>query len=217
MFENRNLRKLSLHRIENLFDLVIAISMTLLVRNLFVPADGNISTDLTLFEQLKSMRLTFLNYAVSFFILSNFWILNNEQFNHIKKTDKPFLWLSLLGLFFLSLIPVTTSMKDYYAYIPLAEIVFHINKLLINLILFFRWFYLVKHDELINLEKSRKRQVHRSFRKSIPGFVTPIIAIGLSFIIPGTSSIVYLISPLIIWLYNRKKKAVSVNDDGCSD
>src|SRR6056297_518306 len=203
--ENRNIRNLSLHRIENLFDLVIAISMTLLVRDLFVPAGGNIASDLTFLEQLKSMRLTFLNYAVSFFILSNFWIANNEQFNHIKKTDKSFLWLSLLGLFFLSLIPVSTSMKDNYAYIPLAEIVFHINKLLINLILFFRWFYMEKHDELINLEKSRKQQVHRSYRKSIPGFVTPVIAVGLSFIIPGMSSIVYFISPLIIWLYNKRK------------
>jgi len=211
--ENRNSRNLSLHRIENLFDLVIAISMTLLVRDLFVPAGGNIASDLTLLEQLKSMRLTFLNYAVSFFILSNFWILNNEQFNHIKKTDRPFLWLSLLGLFSLSLIPVTTSMKDYYAYIPLAEIVFHINKLLINLILFFRWLYMVKHDELIDLEKTKKQIVHRSYRESIPGFVTPIIAIGLSFIIPGTSSIVYFISPLIIWLYTRKKKVSSATDD----
>ena len=211
--ESRNIRNLSLHRIENLFDLVIAISMTLLVRDLFVPAGGNIASDLTLLEQLKSMRLTFLNYAVSFFILSNFWILNNEQFNHIKKTDRPFLWLSLLGLFSLSLIPVTTSMKDYYAYIPLAEIVFHINKLLINLILFFRWLYMVKHDELIDLEKTKKQIVHRSYRESIPGFVTPIIAIGLSFIIPGTSSIVYFISPLIIWFYTRKKKVSSATDD----
>lgn len=205
MFENKNSRKLSLHRIENLFDLVIAISMTLLIRDLFIPAGGKITTDLTFLEQLKSMRLTFLNYAVSFFILSNFWISNNEQLNHIKKTDKPFLWLSLMGMFFLSLIPVTTSMKDYYAYIPLAEIVFHINKLLINLTLFFRWLYMEKHDELINLEKSRKQQVHRSYRKSIPGFVTPVIAVGLSFIIPGMSSIVYFISPLIIWLYTKRK------------
>ena len=211
--ESRNIRNLSLHRIENLFDLVIAISMTLLVRDLFVPAGGNIASDLTLLEQLKSMRLTFLNYAVSFFILSNFWIANNEQFNHIKKTDRPFLWLSLLGLFSLSLIPVTTSMKDYYAYIPLAEIVFHINKLLINLILFFRWLYMVKHDELIDLEKTKKQIVHRSYRESIPGFVTPIIAIGLSFIIPGTSSIVYFISPLLIWFYTRKKKGSSATDD----
>ena len=72
MFENKNSRKLSLHRIENLFDLVIAISMTLLIRDLFIPAGGKITTDLTFLEQLKSMRLTFLNYAVSFFILSNF-------------------------------------------------------------------------------------------------------------------------------------------------
>jgi len=203
--ENDKSKSKSLVRIQNLFDLVLAISMTLLVHDLFIPA-GSISADnLSVFEALKSLRLTFLNYFISFFILSGFWIMNNQELKLLKKADLPFLWLNLLNMFLLALLPVSTSLKDFYAYVPLAEIVFHINKLLINLLIFFRWLYVIKNPDLLDLNCSDKETIHSYYQKSKPGFITSLIAIGLSFLIPGMSSIVYFIFPVILVLHRRHK------------
>ena len=203
--ENDKSKKTSLDRIQNLFDLVLAISMTLLVHDLFVPAGSISADDLSIFEALKSLRLTFLNYFISFFILSGFWIMNNQELKHLKKADLPFLWLNLFELFLLALLPVSTSIKDFYAYVPLAEIVFHINKLLINLLIFFRWLYVIKNPDLLDLNYSNKETVRSYYQKSKPGFITPLFAIGLSFLIPGMSSIVYFVFPVIKVLYRKHK------------
>src|SRR6056297_2031291 len=134
-------QELSLHRIEGLFDAVLAIAMTLLVLDIAIPDTSDVVDSSSLFSELWRMGDTFLKYFISFFILAGFWVANNAEFKHLKRADKTFLWLNLLSIFFISLIPFSTSLMDTYSEILLAEVVFHFNIFVVELFIFWRSFY----------------------------------------------------------------------------
>ena len=202
-------QELSLHRVEGLFDAVLAIAMTLLVLDISIPQTGNVVDSTTLFSELWKMVDTFLKYFISFFILAGFWVANNAEFKHLKKADKPFLWLNLFSIFFISLIPFSTSLMDTYADIFLAEIVFHFNIFIVEFFIFLRSVYVYKHQNLVDGNISDEKEVYSYYIASIGGLLVPLAAVGLTFLIQGNSSLVYFLLPFSKRFFKKKLRSSS--------
>ena len=192
---------MSLGRSEALFDGILAIAMTLLVLDIKIPVQGGgIANSTEFLKALAEMHLTFIKYFTSFFILASIWIANNRELHYLKQTNKNHMWLNLYCMFFIVLIPFTTSVQDDFSGIAMAAILFHLNIFFVELFIFFRWVYIKRHKELTKKEITTDDVLQKQIRKSIALMIIPLIAAGSTFIIGEYSNFLYL----LFFFFKRK-------------
>ena len=140
------------NRIEALTDGVFAFAMTLLVTSLILPHSAD-APALTAAGALTLLLPDFIHYVIAFFILAAFWTAHHLQFNQIRFITRPFLTLNIIGLFFVTLVPFTTSFVGDYPD-TLASIVFELNLMVLGLMMFVQWYYATHNRRLISPEYS---------------------------------------------------------------
>jgi uncharacterized membrane protein len=177
-------------RSKALADGVFAIVMTLLVLELAVPVVMTTSGHDSLAHQLLEMWPEFLFYFLSFLILGMYWLMHHMLFDVVIAYDSTLVWLNIFYLMFVSLIPFSTSLFGRYASEKVTTVVYGVNLLLIFFMGFSIWTYVTGKHRLVpkdldpNLIKGGK----------IMGcvyFAVLLAAIGLSFVSPLVSAIVY--------------------------
>ena len=89
-------------RLEAFSDGVLAIIITIMVLELEAPKEDT-------FDALLEMSPIFVSYLASFIYVSIYWNHHHRLFKISKKINKKVLWANLHLLFWLSLIPFTTS------------------------------------------------------------------------------------------------------------
>ncbi len=90
-------------RLSNFTDSVFAFAITLLVLNImqtYLPAGAK-----ALFPDILKYISIFLTYAITFFIVSRFWISHTRLFALIREYDRKIIDLNILLLFFITLFP----------------------------------------------------------------------------------------------------------------
>lgn len=180
----------STKRIETLVDGIFAIAMTLLVLSLNVPSLPNSATNADVIHALGSMSTQFFLYALSFILLATFWRINHSQFYLIKKTDQTLLWINILWLLFVALVPFSTNMVGDYGNLQAPVIFFDLNLFFIGLLFYLNWYYADKKDFI---DPGVHRELIESQKKlnlALPSIA--LIAMALTFISPGWSSLVYI-------------------------
>jgi uncharacterized membrane protein len=177
-------------RSKALADGVFAIVMTLLVLELAVPVVMTTSGHDSLAHELLEMWPEFLFYFLSFLILGMYWLIHHFIFDGIIAYDSTLVWLNIFYLMFVSLIPFSTSLFGRYTSEKVTTVFYGVNLLLIFLMGFFMWAYATSKHRLVskdldpNLIKGGK----------IMGYVyfaVLLAAIGLSFVSPLVSAIIY--------------------------
>lgn len=102
-------------RIEAFSDGVIAIIITIMVLELRVPHGDSI-------EALIPLYPIFLSYVLSFIYVGIYWNNHHHMFHFVAKVDGAVLWLNLHLLFWLSLVPFSTSFvgENHFSALPVA-------------------------------------------------------------------------------------------------
>lgn len=120
-------KKIHLHdRLCALADGVYAVVITLLVLDLQVPEiPGAVNPQLRvdLFQQIPN----FVAYAVAFLLVGFFWMNHHRIFESFAVCGKWALHLNITHLFFISLIPYSTSLIGHYEGDRIATIIFSVN------------------------------------------------------------------------------------------
>ncbi|AHF14542.1 TMEM175 family protein [Niabella soli] len=93
-------------RLEAFSDGVLAIIITIMVLEIKVPEEGYT------FKALIPMIPTFLSYLLSFIYVGIYWNNHHHMLQMVDKVNGAVLWKNLNLLFWLSLIPFTTSWMD---------------------------------------------------------------------------------------------------------
>ena len=83
-------------------DGVIAVIITIMVLELKAPHDGS-------FGALRESAPTFLSYILSFVYVAIYWNNHHHFFHLVPRVNGALLWANLHLLFWLSLVPFTTS------------------------------------------------------------------------------------------------------------
>ena len=185
---------LTTKRIETLTDGIFAIAMTLLVLSINLPEVG---AEVGLHQLLFSQWYKFVNYAVSFMLLSVFWVVHHQQFCFIKRTDRHHLWISILVLMFIAMIPFSASLIGDYSNDSLAKIFFAGNLFIIGMLFYVNWAYATHKHRLVEKDLDIDR-IEVGKRRSL---VTPAVALaaaGLSLLHPSWSFYAYLSIPVIL-------------------
>lgn len=133
----------NLERLTFLVDGVFAITLTLLVLELRPPEAGTNA----LAESLLAMLPRLYIYFIAFYSIANHWIVHQRMFRHITSADTNMLWLTILGLLFITLIPASTAIVGRFPAEKLAVACFSANSFLQALTSWIFWAYVVKHQK----------------------------------------------------------------------
>ncbi|MBE7060064.1 MAG: DUF1211 domain-containing protein [Ruminococcaceae bacterium] len=90
-------------RVAAFTDAVLAIIMTILVLELEKPTSPT-------FADLWELRYSFFSYTLSFFWLGSMWVNIHNEWETIEKINAKTLWVTLILLFFCSMIPYATDL-----------------------------------------------------------------------------------------------------------
>jgi len=103
-----------------LTDGVFAIILTLLVLEIHVP---ELSGGQTLREALEEIRPSFVAFLITFVVVAISWVGHRDLFAHVRRTDRPLIWLNVLYMLPLCLLPFGASLiARYQAFAVALEI-----------------------------------------------------------------------------------------------
>jgi uncharacterized membrane protein len=109
-------------RLEAFSDGVIAIIITIMVLEMKVPHDAEISALLKLWP-------VFLSYVLSFVNVGIYWNNHHHMLHAVTRVSGAILWANLHLLFWLSLIPFTTGWMGENHFAPLPTALYGLNLL----------------------------------------------------------------------------------------
>jgi len=110
-------------RIAAFSDGVFAIAVTLLALQLDIPATG----DVDVWAEVSALAPDFLAFAISFAVIGAYWVAHHRLFAEIERYDGRLIWLNLLSLFFIVLMPFTTSLVGEHGDQPIAVAIYALS------------------------------------------------------------------------------------------
>lgn len=196
----RKIVLLEKNRLESLTDGIFAFAMTLLVTSMILPRNAVVSRSST--AMLFTLLPDFYHYVIAFFVLAAFWQGHHEQFSRIHHVDRNFLSLNIVSLFFVTLVPFSTSFIGDYDADPVSTCIFELNLMILGLFFALQWLYASRKHRLISPELPGSLIRERLFH----GLIIPLISLaGIAITLLGFdgSTMIYLSSPLVAYVVGR--------------
>jgi uncharacterized membrane protein len=195
-------------RLESLSDCIFAFAMTLLVISLVdIPVIPKVDAPQLLPTFISGMFSEFLIFTIAFFILAAYWLAHHRILRSVEYVDNRLIWVNILLLFFIVLIPFTTSISGDYDNVLEAVLLFHINLLCASALIILVWLYITEHCGELMCEKEAERELRdRKSGVKLPALATPavtVLAIVVSFVNPAMSMLCYLLIPVIMVIAGR--------------
>ena len=195
-------------RLESLSDCIFAFAMTLLVISLVdVPVIPRVDAPELLPTFISGMFSEFLIFTIAFFILAGYWLAHHRILRSVEYVDNRLIWVNILLLFFIVLIPFTTSISGDYDNVLEAVLLFHINLLCASALITLVWLYIKEHCGELMCKKEAERELRdRKSGVSLQALAIPavtVLAIVVSFVNPAMSMLCYLLIPVIMVIAGR--------------
>ena len=174
-------------------DGVIAVIITIMVLDLRPPHEADLGS-------LKQVAPVFLSYVLSFVYVAIYWNNHHHFFYLVHRVNGLMLWANLLLLFWLSLIPFTTSWMgdNHAAAVPTA--IYGLSLLMPAL----TWYLL---QTVIVQAQGSGSTLARALGRDIKGKISPLLYISgilLAFINSRISQAIYVLVALM-WLVPDKR------------
>ncbi len=178
MMEEKNLQ---LERMVFFCDAVVAIAITLLVFNIKI--DHTINEHLRFADIFMEWKL-FLAFFLSFINIASFWKTHHMFFAHIKKIDEKLLWYNIFWLFFIVLLPFSTSLVSVHFFDTPAMFVYSLNTLLIAFFQNAIWDYTSMKPSFLKHDTIDKNAIWQMRLYVNLDMINAALAVGLSFFTP---------------------------------
>ena len=136
----------SVERLAALSDGIFAVSMTLLVLDLHVPASEAIHSERDLWRALLALSPRLVIFLMSVMTNGIFWVGQQTQLNHFARADRNLAWIHIAFLCVIMLTPFTTSLLAEYIHYRTALLVYWFNILLLGLFLYWSWSYATRRQ-----------------------------------------------------------------------
>jgi uncharacterized membrane protein len=175
-------------RLEAFSDGVIAIIITIMVLELKVPHEPTPHALLELWP-------VFLSYILSFVYVAIYWQNHHHLLHTARRVDGRILWANTHLLFWLSLVPFSTGWMGENHFAQWPVILYGVNLLACGMA------YFILSKEILRKEgpDSDLARAIGSDRKGQIALVAYLAAIGLAFLSPLLSGLIY-IGVALLWL-----------------
>lgn len=117
------------NRLEAFYDAIIAIIVTVLVLELPQPATASI-------ESILAIKTAYFAYLISFLVCTNIWQYHHIIYAHVERINPKIIWQNILLLLIISILPYLTTFVANNPFSLLAEILYGLDFILINAMLF---------------------------------------------------------------------------------
>jgi len=164
-------------RIEALTDGIFAVTMTLLVLDLKFEDRVSGEPD-RIVHDLLALLPYIDDYAISFVVLSVFWLAHLRLIRRLREVDATFVWLNLAFLLFTTFVPPLTSWIGHRSEQPPAAIVYGANLILILAAETLMWRHACRHlvNETVTDARALWLSVRRRFFASAAIILAGIVA-----------------------------------------
>jgi uncharacterized membrane protein len=135
----------SVERLAALSDGIFAVSMTLLVLDLRVPAGEAVHTERDLWHALVALSPRLIIFLMSVMTNGIFWVGQQTQLNHFARADRNLAWIHIAFLCAIMLTPFTTSLLAEFIHYRIALLVYWFNILLLGAALYWSWSYATRY------------------------------------------------------------------------
>jgi uncharacterized membrane protein len=180
-------------RVTALTDGVFAIILTLLVLEIHVP---ELPSEKGLRQALEEIRPSFVAFAISFIVVAISWIGHRELFAHVRRTDRPLVWLNLLYMFPLCLLPFGASLIARFDTATVALQLYGFMLLAIALTRVWMFWYGTGHPHLLYDSIEQRARVLGVVFVAAPAAVY-LVAILIADSSPAISLWIYALVPVV--------------------
>lgn len=191
------------NRIEALTDGVYAIVLTLSVLMIGTGLYSGSVASSTFYSSINEAIPQIFNYAVSFLLLSIFWIVHHRQMNKISHVDSIYIWLNLMSLFFITLVPFTTNLNDDFSEYPLAVAIYAGNIMLISLSYTLSWAYATRGRRLLSAGVPDSA-ITDGIRRGLLTSAVSLIVIGAAYFIASEWATTFYILIFVVGFFIHK-------------
>src|SRR5919199_955311 len=172
-------RQLRLDHITSFADAIFAFSITFMAISIDIPNLTQNLTQTQVIDKLLQSVPEFEIYVLSFFVIALYWISYHQIFNNIVGSHLTTTWLTLVFLFFITLIPLATNVEVGFGY----QIVFVLYALVLTIagaLLTITWLHATK-NKLID-KNLTPREIHNISLEAIAPTVVFLLSILISFV-----------------------------------
>ena len=181
-------------RLEAFSDGVIAIIITIMVLELQVPREANLTA-------LVRLGPVFLSYALSFLVVAIMWVNHHHVMHAAKHADAPLLWVNNVLLFWMSLIPFVTRYLGANPRAPFAVALY--GAVLASCAADFTWLrHIVNQRHRHDPELNEYNQ--RMLRKSAYSTSLYALSAPLAYVSTNISFLIFVLIPALYFLPERK-------------
>jgi TMEM175 potassium channel family protein len=171
--------QLRLDHIISFADAIFAFSITFMAISINIPNLAQNLTQTQIIDKLLESIPEFEIYAISFFVIGVYWIAYHQVFNHIVNSGTTVTWLTLMFLFFITLIPFATNLQIGFGY-PILFVLFALVLTMAGALLTITWLH-ASRNKLID-ENLTPREIQGILLDGILPTVVFFLSILVSFI-----------------------------------
>jgi uncharacterized membrane protein len=171
--------QLRLDHITSFADAIFAFSITFMAISINIPNLAQNLTQTQIIDKLLESIPEFEIYAISFFVIGVYWIAYHQVFNHIVNSGTTVTWLTLMFLFFITLIPFATNLQIGFGY-PILFVLFALVLTMAGALLTITWLH-ASRNKLID-ENLTPREIQGILLDGILPTVVFFLSILVSFI-----------------------------------
>jgi uncharacterized membrane protein len=190
---------MSKNRLEAFSDGVLAIVITIMVLELHPPEEASLAA-------LTPLLPKFLGYALSFVFIGIYWNNHHHLLQATKSVNGSILWANMHLLFWLSLIPFTTSwVGEHFDTIPVA--IYGFVLWVAGLAYYILVRALISHHGTDSV-------LANAIGKDVKGFRSLYIytaAVILAFVSPWIASVLYVVVA-VMWLIPDRRIENKINE-----
>jgi uncharacterized membrane protein len=180
---------MSPERVKAFSDGVVAIIITIMVLELKAPHDASLGA-------LREAMPVFLGYVLSFLYVAIYWNNHHHLFYLVERVGGGVLWANLHLLFWLSLIPFTTSWLGEHPAAPVPTAIYGVSLLMPAL----AWYVLQR--VAVRAQGGDGSALARALGSDVKGKVSPplyLAGVALAFVDTRISDAIYVLVALM-WL-----------------
>jgi uncharacterized membrane protein len=186
-------------RLEAFSDGVMAVLITIMVLELKAPHGADL-------EALRPLLATFLVYVLSFINLGIYWNNHHHMLQLTRRISGGVLWPNLHLLFWLSLIPFTTSWMGENEFAPVPTALYGLVLLCSAL----AWWILQHCIFAVEGSQSPLAAALGSDRKAKVSLAMYVAAVPLAFVRPWMADLLY-VTVALVWLVPDRRMESRLN------
>ena len=180
-------------RIEIFSDGIFAITITIMVLELKIPHEADLSA-------LKTLSPVFFSYVLSFINVGIFWNHHHHLFQVVEFIDGKVLWANAYFLFWITLLPFSSGWMGENNFALWPVILYGIILLMVTI----AYTILIKSLLVLHKDTSPLTLAVGQKKKNLRTIIIYLISIGLAFISAYITLCLYLLVAAL-WLIPDKK------------